>query len=137
MITLFGFEAQSLSQTAMIRLMETRLAEVQRFMGESVTGSSMRTARSLGDLHLRLEVIYKAQANIEKLSGNVLSLQDNLANKQTRGAFGEIQLHDIVAKARLGPGVALADAGNVVAVAARAGPVRGARAFGRRLAPRL
>jgi DNA recombination protein RmuC len=92
-------EAQSLSQTAMIQLMETRLSEVQRFMGESLTGSSMRTARSLGDLQQRLETIDKAQANIEKLSGNVLSLQDILANKQTRGAFGEIQLHDIVAKA--------------------------------------
>jgi DNA recombination protein RmuC len=37
--------------------------------------------------------------NIEKLSGNVLSLQDILSNKQTRGAFGEIQLNDIVQKA--------------------------------------
>jgi DNA recombination protein RmuC len=92
-------EAQSLSQTAMIQLMENRLAEVQRFMGESLTGSSMRTARSLGDLQQRLETIDKAQANIEKLSGNVLSLQDILANKQTRGTFGEIQLNDIVAKA--------------------------------------
>ena len=92
-------EAQSLSQTAMIQLMENRLAEVQRFMGESLTGSSMRTARSLGDLQQRLETIDKAQANLEKLSGNVLSLQDILANKQTRGAFGEIQLNDIVAKA--------------------------------------
>jgi DNA recombination protein RmuC len=79
--------------------METRLSEVQRFMGETLQGSSMRTARSLGDLQQRLETIDKAQANIEKLSGNVLSLQDILANKQTRGAFGEIQLHDIVAKA--------------------------------------
>jgi DNA recombination protein RmuC len=50
-------------------------------------------------LHQRLETIDKAQANIEKLSGNVLSLQDILSNKQTRGAFGEIQLHDIVQKA--------------------------------------
>ena len=92
-------EAQSLSQTAMIQLMENRLAEVQRFMGESLQGFSMRTARSLGDLQQRLETIDKAQANIEKLSGNVLSLQDILSNKQARGAFGEIQLHDIVAKA--------------------------------------
>ena len=92
-------EAQSLSQAAMIQLMENRLAEVQRFMGESLQGTSMRTARSLGDLQQRLETIDKAQANIEKLSGNVLSLQDILSNKQARGAFGEIQLHDIVAKA--------------------------------------
>lgn len=92
-------EAQSLSQTAMIQMMETRLAEVQRAMGESLQGSALRTARSLGDLHQRLETIDKAQANLEKLSGNVLSLQDILANKQARGAFGEIQLHEIVLRA--------------------------------------
>ncbi len=77
-------EAQAVSQTAMLQVMEQRLAEVQRAMGESLQGSSIRTARSLGDLHQRLETIDKAQANIEKLSGNVLSLQDILSNKQTR-----------------------------------------------------
>ena len=92
-------EAQAVSQTAMLQVMEQRLAEVQRAMGESLQGSSTRTARSLGELQQRLETIDKAQANIEKLSGNVLSLQDILSNKQTRGAFGEIQLHDIVQKA--------------------------------------
>ncbi|MDP3378539.1 MAG: DNA recombination protein RmuC, partial [Brevundimonas sp.] len=75
------------------------VAEVQARMGESLQGSATRTARSLGDLHQRLETIDRAQANIEKLSGDVLSLQDILSNKQTRGAFGEIQLHDIVLKA--------------------------------------
>jgi DNA recombination protein RmuC len=80
-------------------MMEQRLAEVQRNMTEALHGTSTRTARSLGELQTRLETIDKAQANIEKLSGNVLSLQDILSNKQTRGAFGEIQLHDIVQKA--------------------------------------
>ena len=92
-------ETQAVSQSAMLQVMEQRLAEVQRAMGESLQGSSTRTARSLGELQQRLETIDKAQANIEKLSGNVLSLQDILSNKQTRGAFGEIQLHDIVQKA--------------------------------------
>ena len=92
-------EGQALSQTAMLQLMEARLAEVQRAMGEALQGTSVRTARSLGDLHQRLEVIDRAQANIEKLSGNVLNLQDILSNKQARGAFGEIQLNDIVGKA--------------------------------------
>jgi DNA recombination protein RmuC len=92
-------EAQTVSQTAMMRLMEQRLMEVQRGMTESLQGTSVRTARSLGDLHQRLEAIDKAQANIEKLSGNVLNLQDILSNKQARGAFGEIQLNDIVQKA--------------------------------------
>jgi len=92
-------ETQTNAQTAMLQLMEKRLAEVQRAMGESLAGTATRTAHSLGELQQRLATIDKAQANIEKLSGNVLSLQDILANKQTRGAFGEIQLNDIVRKA--------------------------------------
>ncbi|MHC0052342.1 DNA recombination protein RmuC [Actibacterium sp. D379-3] len=92
-------EAQAASQTNMLHLMEQRLADVTRVMGENLQGTATRTARSLGDLQQRLETIDKAQANIEKLSGDVLSLQDILSNKQTRGAFGEIQLNDIVGKA--------------------------------------
>lgn len=92
-------EAAAVSQSSMLKLMEQRLADVQRQMTESLHGTSTRTARSLGELQQRLETIDRAQANIEKLSGNVLSLQDILSNKQTRGAFGEIQLNDIVLKA--------------------------------------
>ncbi|MCB2129775.1 MAG: DNA recombination protein RmuC [Rhodobacteraceae bacterium] len=92
-------EAQATSQAKMLQLMELRLAEVSRGMTESLHGTATRTARSLGELQQRLETIDKAQSNIEKLSGDVLSLQDILSNKQTRGAFGEIQLNDIVRKA--------------------------------------
>ncbi|MFP7569222.1 DNA recombination protein RmuC [Marivita sp. S2033] len=92
-------EAQAQSQTAMLQLMERRLAQVQSQMNENLHGSARRTAQSLGDLQQRLQSIDKAQDNITKLSGDVLSLQDILSNKQTRGAFGEIQLTDIVSKA--------------------------------------
>ncbi|MCR9146169.1 MAG: DNA recombination protein RmuC [Rhodobacteraceae bacterium] len=92
-------EAQAQSQTAMLQLMEKRLSEVQGQMNESLSGTARRTAQSLGDLQQRLQAIDKAQDNITKLSGDVLSLQDILSNKQTRGAFGEIQLNDIVTKA--------------------------------------
>lgn len=92
-------EAQAAQQARLLALMENRLAEVAKGMSESLQGSATRTARSLGELQQRLETIDKAQAKIEKLSGDVLSLQDILSNKQTRGAFGEIQLNDIVRKA--------------------------------------
>ena len=92
-------EVQTASQSELLNLINERLAEVQNTMGESLQGSATKTARSLGELQQRLETIDKAQENIEKLSGNVLSLQDILSNKQTRGAFGEIQLNDIVIKA--------------------------------------
>ena len=75
------------------------MAEMQERMKETLNGSSKQTTVSLTQLQERLASIDKAQDNITKLSGDVLSLQDILSNKQTRGAFGEIQLTDIVGKA--------------------------------------
>ncbi len=92
-------ESQAAAQNKMIQLIETRLSEVQRNMTESLHGSAIKTTRSLSELQERLATIDKAQSKIEALSNNVLSLQDILSNKQTRGAFGEIQLNDIVSKA--------------------------------------
>ena len=92
-------EAQAQAQANMLKLMEQRLAMVQQQMNENLHGTARRTAQSLGDLQQRLETIDKAQENITKLSGDVLSLQGILSNKQTRGAFGEIQLNDIVLNA--------------------------------------
>ncbi len=92
-------EAQAQSQANMLKLMEQRLQHVTEMMNRNLTTSAKTTASSLGELQQRLKTIDKAQENITKLSGDVLSLQDILSNKQTRGAFGEIQLHDIVSKA--------------------------------------
>jgi DNA recombination protein RmuC len=92
-------EMQAAAQARMAETVERRLEEVQRRMGDTLHGSAQRTARSLGELQQRLEAIDRAQTKIEKLSGDVLGLQDILSNKQTRGAFGEIQLNDLVSKA--------------------------------------
>ena len=114
-------ETQANGQLQVIQTVETRLADVQLQMNEKLAenarraalaltemqdrmketlhGSSEKTTESLTQLQERLATIDKAQTNIEKLSGDVLSLQDILSNKQTRGAFGEIQLNDIVSKA--------------------------------------
>ena len=114
-------DAQANAQVRVIQTMEARLAEVQAQMAErladnalksarslsdmqermkeTLTGSSERTTKSLTQLQERLATIDRAQTNIEKLSGDVLSLQDILSNKQRRGMFGEIQLTDIVSKA--------------------------------------
>ncbi|MFQ8430208.1 DNA recombination protein RmuC [Amaricoccus sp. W119] len=92
-------ETQAHAQARVSANLETRLAEVTRAMTDSLGASAVRTARGLGELQERLNAIDKAQTNIEKLSSNVLGLQDILANKQTRGAFGEIQLREIVTRA--------------------------------------
>lgn len=92
-------QTQTVAQAQLMNTLEQRLAEVQSKMAESLHGSSQNTTKSLTQLQERLATIDRAQTNIEKLSGDVLSLQDILSNKQTRGAFGEIQLNDIVGKA--------------------------------------
>mgnify|MGYP000075830259 CR=1 FL=1 len=92
-------EAQAVQQQKTLHLMEQRLAAVTEAMNQNLSNSARNTAQSLGELQQRLQTIDKAQENITKLSGDVLSLQDILSNKQTRGAFGEIQLTDIVGKA--------------------------------------
>ena len=92
-------EIQSTTQATMIKHLESKLTEVQKLVSENLLGSATKTAHSLGELQQRLATIDQAQNNIEKLSSSVLSLQDILSNKQARGAFGEIQLNDIVSKA--------------------------------------
>ena len=89
-------EQQSAAQAHLNKTLETRLDAVSQRMGQSLTQVSEKTAKSLGDIQARLEVIDKAQDNIRELSGQVIGLQDILSNKQARGAFGEIQLQDLV-----------------------------------------
>lgn len=80
-----------------------RLADLQRGVGETLTASTNKTTETLGHVRERLSVIEEAQKNITELSTQVVGLQDILSNKQARGAFGEVQLNDLV-KAVLPPG---------------------------------
>ena len=45
----------------------------------------------------RISKIDEAQKKIEQLSTNIISLQDILSDKKSRGCYGEIQLHTILA----------------------------------------
>jgi len=78
------------------KALDERLTEFSKRIGERLKESSTQSQTTLTDLRERLAVIDKAQKNIAELSTQVVGLQDILANKQARGAFGEIQLHDIV-----------------------------------------
>ena len=78
---------------------EQRLAELTRRMGETLDKSSTRTTDTLARLQERLVLIDAAQQKISDLSSKVVSLQDILSNKQARGAFGEVQLRDLITNA--------------------------------------
>lgn len=79
--------------------LEERLADVSKRVGDSLEKSTQTTQTTITDLKERLAVIDSAQQNITALSNQVVGLQDILANKQARGAFGEIQLNDLVMQA--------------------------------------
>src|SRR6185295_7872323 len=58
--------------------------------------SATKTAATISGIGARLTVIDEAQKNISALSGHVVGLQQVLANKQARGAFGQAQMEEIV-----------------------------------------
>ena len=92
-------EGHASAQAALNKTLEERLDGVSKRLGDSLAHSATQTANSLGELRKHLNVIDAAQKNIAELSSQVVGLQDILANKQARGAFGEIQLNDIVTAA--------------------------------------
>ena len=91
-------EMNQTGQNNINSLVSERLNKVEKSVSESLNMNLLKTGRYLSEIQERLSVIDKAQTNIEKLSGNVLGLQEILSNKQARGAFGEIQLFDIIKK---------------------------------------
>ena len=86
-------------ERVLAKRLDDRLADVGKRVGESLEKSSEKSQSSLTELKERLAVIDAAQKNITELSTQVVGLQDILSNKQARGAFGEIQLSDIVTAA--------------------------------------
>lgn len=84
------------AQEALTRTLGERLEALEKRMGESLKESAVKTGETLGGIQARLTVIDEAQKNISALSGQVVSLQQILANKQSRGAFGQAQMEEIV-----------------------------------------
>ncbi|MDK1039226.1 MAG: DNA recombination protein RmuC [Actinomycetota bacterium] len=87
----FGKSQRQLSESLV-----DRLNKVEAQMEKSLASTSKETAKSLAGLKERLGVIDKAQDNIKALSEQVVSLQHVLDDNPARGAFGELQLADIV-----------------------------------------
>jgi len=82
--------------TGHVRGLSERLDGFGHRIGQSMTDTTKSTHESLAKLGERLAVIDKAQQTITTLSGQVVELQQVLANKQTRGAFGQGRMEAIV-----------------------------------------
>ncbi|HEX3810959.1 MAG TPA: DNA recombination protein RmuC [Rhizomicrobium sp.] len=84
------------AQAALQRTLSERLDALNKRLGESLHDSAEKTAATLGSIGERLNVIDEAQKNIAALSGQVVSLQEILSDKQTRGAFAQDRMEAIV-----------------------------------------
>ena len=84
------------AQSQLQHTVHERLDAVTARLGESMQTSTKHTAEHLQQLHARLAVIDSAQKNITDLASQVTSLQSVLANKQSRGAFGQARMELII-----------------------------------------
>ena len=89
-------QSDAASQGALRKAFDDRLDAVAKRVGDSLTEQGRHHRTLLEGLKERLVVIDTAQKSIAELSGQVVGLQDVLANKQARGAFGEVALDGLV-----------------------------------------
>ena len=73
-----------------------RLDTVTHRVGQSMEATTRNTMDSLRKLHERLGIIDNAHRNLTDLTTQVTTLRDVLANKQSRGAFGQARMEAIV-----------------------------------------
>lgn len=78
------------------RAVNERLDRMTHKVGTDLNETARKTHESISRLNERLAVIDTAQKNLTELSSNMVSLQEILANKQARGAFGQMRMEAII-----------------------------------------
>jgi DNA recombination protein RmuC len=86
-----GKRMDTLTQKTDLRLQEIS-GQVEKRLAEGFE----KTTATLADIVKRLALIDEAQKKITEVSSNVVSLQEVLADKRSRGAFGEVQLNTLI-----------------------------------------
>lgn len=84
------------SEQALRQEMSTQLSTMRDTTTTSLSSLTDRTQHSLSALSERLSLIDQAQKHMTAVAGDVSELRNILSNKQTRGAFGEMRLTDII-----------------------------------------
>ncbi|MBU0500273.1 MAG: DNA recombination protein RmuC [Gammaproteobacteria bacterium] len=75
---------------------EKRLGEISGQVEKRLSDGFERTTETFSQVLQHLTRIDEAQKKITELSSNVVSLQEVLADKRSRGAFGEVQLAGLI-----------------------------------------
>ena len=83
-------------QADLARVVADRLDSVGARLGAGLESQAQTTGENLSKLNERLAVIDAAQSRLSEMTREVVSLKDILANKQSRGAFGQGRMEAIV-----------------------------------------
>ncbi len=75
---------------------DQRLEQISGKVSERMDEGFKKTNETFVNVMQRLATIDEAQKKIDKLTGSVVSLQELLGDKKSRGAFGEVQLEALV-----------------------------------------
>ena len=75
---------------------DQRLEQISGKVGERLDEGFKKTNETFVNVMQRLATIDEAQKKIDSLTGSVVSLQELLGDKKSRGAFGEVQLEALV-----------------------------------------
>lgn len=75
---------------------DERLEQIAGKVNERLEEGFKKTNETFVNVMARLATIDEAQKKIETLTGSVVSLQELLGDKRSRGAFGEVQLEALV-----------------------------------------
>jgi DNA recombination protein RmuC len=76
--------------------LDARLDQISNRVGERLDEGFKKTNETFVSVMQRLATIDEAQKKIDSLTGSVVSLQELLGDKKSRGAFGEVQLEALV-----------------------------------------
>ncbi|TJZ73547.1 DNA recombination protein RmuC [Chitiniphilus eburneus] len=89
---------ERLTQTVgeLTKTADGRLAEISGKVTERLDEGFKKTNETFASVMARLATIDEAQKKIDGLTTNVVSLQELLGDKRSRGAFGEVQLEHLV-----------------------------------------
>lgn len=75
---------------------QQKLKEISGEVDKRLAQGFEKTTATFADVMKRLTIIDEAQKKITELSSNVVSLQEILSDKKSRGAFGEVQLTSLI-----------------------------------------
>lgn len=84
------------SNNELHELLQKRLSDISGQVENRLSKGFEKTTETFTDVVKRLALIDAAQQRITELSSNVVSLQEVLTDKRSRGAFGEVQMSGLI-----------------------------------------